>query len=450
MKTAVFLIFTIFSQAFYCSGGPDHVEPDDYLDRLKATIGKQDHAELAYLDLRKIPMDDSQLLPLKKGYIFLNSDVVVECTAETLIFECILGAHGLTERNSFKLTNIAEAFARQKLSVRGIKLRMAHWLESAQHRFVNKSGLPSQLKRDRDLAKLSNVFGLYSREEFLASCRPIAPIVRDVSSVLALLLLESLLKKDTLRGDHVVSHHSDTDTVDTVMTDVDEKRKKKAAERKRKQRQKRKAKRQKMFIKDGASDQGCQADRERSGLIQEEDLDGISGEEDSDLEPEVVVATPSESAPLPKVSTLPSSGCVDDLVSLMLPDPKLQLVTHTRRCSLLQVKRSCPIPSVSPTRSSRSVTPPHSPPKAIYALDWGGVKDEYLNILETSGNSALLRNFQDFLTAVRASGIKGMKGVEKLVDGTFSYRLNDYYRVVFTINDASKILTLLSGIEHYS
>lgn len=449
MKIVLLFVSIILARVVYCSGDPAPTGSDDYLNRLKVVVGVG--KDVAYLDLRKVPENDTPL-PFRKEYIFLNGDVVVECTAETLIFECILGAKGLSERSSFKLTNIAEAFARQKLSVRGIKLRMAHWLESEQHRFINKTGLSSQLKRDRDLAKSSNVFGLYLREEFLESCREIDPVVSAASSVLALLLLESLLNKDTLSVDPVLSHQSTSSTVNTVMADVGDKRKQKAAERKKRQKKRRRDKRQKMLV----DDQMCQAEGKgnagRSAEVQKEDEDGISDEEGSHSDPEVVLATaPTEAVPLPKAPELPSSGCVSDLVSLMIPNvegPQSQGVTHTRRSTV--TKRSAPIPSVSPTRSPKKATPPSSPPKSIYALEWGGVKDEYLDILEAPGNYALLRNFQDFLTAVRASGIKGMKGVEKLVDGTFSYRLNDYYRVVFSIDDGSKVLTILSGIEHYS
>ena len=140
MKIAVLLIFTHLLSFIYGSTGLPPVPADDYLDKLKAAIGTKDPKDLAYLDLRKLPGDNAQLLPFKERYIFLNGTSVVECTSEALLKEYILGHMGLAERSSYKVTDVAKAIAQQRISVRCIKLLMAHWLENEKHRFVKGVG----------------------------------------------------------------------------------------------------------------------------------------------------------------------------------------------------------------------------------------------------------------------------------------------------------------------
>ncbi|MCX7343277.1 MAG: hypothetical protein NT128_03935, partial [Proteobacteria bacterium] len=189
MKIAVFLIFTYLCGFVYGSTEASPAPVDDYLDKLKAAIGPKDPGELAYLDLRKIPGDNAQLLPFKERYIFLNGTSVVECTSEALLKEYILGHMGLAERSSYKVTDVAKAIAQQRISVRRIKLLMAHWLENEKHRFVKGVGCSHSIAEHRDRVKTSSVFGLYEREIFLQSCRP-RGLVDDL---LTLLLAESLV-----------------------------------------------------------------------------------------------------------------------------------------------------------------------------------------------------------------------------------------------------------------
>ncbi|MEI6628399.1 MAG: hypothetical protein WCN27_03230, partial [Alphaproteobacteria bacterium] len=96
---------------------------------------------------------------------------------------------GLAERSSYKVTDVAKAIAQQRISVRCIKLLMAHWLENEKHRFVKGVGCSHSIAEHRERAKTSSVFGLYEREVFLQSCRS-RGVVDDL---LTLLLAESLV-----------------------------------------------------------------------------------------------------------------------------------------------------------------------------------------------------------------------------------------------------------------
>ncbi len=477
MKIAVFFIFTHLLGYVY---GSDGLSADDYLPRLKAAIGKKDPKDLAYLDLSKVPADDTQLLPFKKEYIFLNGTSVVECTSESLLFEYLLGTRGRVERSSYKITDFPKAFAEQRISVRGIKLLMAHWLRNETHRFVSGSRCTSEILGYRERAREANVFGLYEREAFLESCRPKVGIV----DILTLLLAESLVDI-LLRPEPQTDVAAKVPVTDPLISKKDE-RKAKQKERRAKQRNKYKERlrSRKVSARETAAaattddDQGSEGEDETVPIAAGAAA-ALNGEDDATV---VVHSSQQDAMAILEAALLPSQGSSDGLAPRLDPtdlasELKLGGTGIYSAASKTSPRRDVHT-SAPPRRYSPPSTPPkrHTPPSSpskspsastssrasvspskgeSWSVEWESdrVRGEYMEILRKKECAVCFDRFSEFQRLASSEGMRGIMklDLEKLSSrrATFSHRLNDYYRVVFTADSKTKRIIFIKGIEHY-
>ncbi len=457
-----FLIFTHLLGFVYGSTGLPPVPVDDYLDRLKAAIGTKDPGDLAYLDLRKIPADSAQLLPFKKRYIFLNGESVVECTLETLLKEYILGDRGLAELRSYKIADIAGAFAEQKISVRGIKLLMAHWLDNQSYRFVRGGGCSHAISEQRERAKASMVFGLYERGSFLNSCKP-TPLGVDYLDLAALLLVEVLLgKKPEISAAGAASVPMTSPVVSNKDTEIEERRRAKRAEVRKNYRKRLSAKlaaaklaaaKLAAAVATTDDDQDLEDDVRVVAAVE----DAVAASEGKDDAIVVVSALQPDALAMLETAQLPTQGRGDGLAPRL--DPR---ALAEGEGSLVDASSTLRTPPRSPTKTPPS-TPPRSPPRSPartppppsepWNIAWGGgVEAEYEDVLNQREHRSLKRKFKDLKSIITTEGMGGLRGlIQKMEskDDVFSYRLNDKLRAVFTVDSESKSIIFLRGIKHY-
>ena len=452
MKIAVFLIFTYLLGFVYGSTGLPPVPVDDYLDRLKAAIGTTDPGDLAYLDLRKIPADSAQLLPFKKRYIFLNGESVVECTLEALLKEYILGDRGLAELRSYKIADIAGAFAEQKISVRGIKLLMVHWLDNQSYRFVRGCGCSHAISEQRERAKASTVLGLYDRDRFLESCCP--PSSQAVDLLAALLLVDALLgKKPEIAAAGPLSVPVTAPVVSNKEIEREEKRRAKRAEDRRKRRKRLSARLAAAKLAAAVATTDDDQDLEDDVRVVAAVEDAVAASEGKDDAIVVVSASQLDALAMLETAQLPTQGRGDGLAPRL--DPRALAEGDD---SLVDASPTLRTPPRSPAKTPPS-TPPRSPartplpPSEPWNIAWGGgVEAEYEDVLNQREHRSLKRKFKDLKSIITTEGMGGLRGlIQKMEskDDVFNYRLNDKLRAVFTVDSESKSIIFLRGIKHY-
>ena len=350
------------------------------------------------------------------------------------------------------LYNVTEkAFAEQKISVRGIKQRMNHWLEREPYRFLKSTGSPYALRLNRADAKASMVFGLYPREEFLESCKPWSGDVCAIHLAQYLFsscLIDALLSR--LVNHSVVGHE--------VLPPVDSQ----SLAKKAKIALKRKKYKERVRARKIAEKHVLANSADVSEILQLTGLNddkGSGGEEDLEVEKDpsskvqdvVDVLLGSDA----QFSIGSSFNITEQLPSSPILSKGLKAVAYAAK-----PRNRTPEPK---RNKSRFASPPLTPQKASvsapvrtskgYQIAWdNGVKKEYLSILLGSVHKANLKKFDELQDIIRIEGMEGLRklGVKKMEgsDGIFSYRLNDYLRAVFFVDDKEKKIIFLKGISH--
>jgi hypothetical protein len=378
---------------------------------------------------------------------------------------------GLAERSSYKVTDVAKAIAQQRISVRCIKLLMAHWLENEKHRFVKGVGCSHSIAEHRERAKTSGVFGLYEREVFLQSCRP-RGVVDDL---LTLLLVESLV--DVLLRKAPAPSAATAVTVPEVSPAVSKDGEKEAIAKarrakKRKEFRKRRAKRLAAAkVAKAASESGDGVDEVCAAKMVAATLAAVATTEDDqasesddgetapaaaasdgeDNVPVVVSSSQQDALAILEAAVLPTQGNLSLFSDGLLPRFGQDALTDTSPPAFTASPRRFRTPPSTPPRSPAK-TPPSSPSEPWNIAWGGGVEAEYDDVLDQRDHGSLRRKFEDLKILIATEGMLGLRGLIKKIeslDDVFSYRLNDFYRAVFSADKKTKTITFIRGIEHY-
>ncbi|MCX7351669.1 MAG: hypothetical protein NTW22_00045, partial [Proteobacteria bacterium] len=172
----------------------------------------------------------------------------------------------------------------------------------------------------------------------------------------------------------------------------------------------------------------------------------------------VVSSSQQDALAILEAAVLPKQGNLSLFSDGLLPRFSQDALTDTSPPAFTASPRRFRTPPSTPPRLS--LTPPKSPaktppssPSEPWSIAWaGGVEAEYDDVLDQRDHLSLKRKFEDLKALITTKGMVGLRGLIRKIesmDDVFSYRLNDFYRAVFSMDSKTKTITFIKGIEHY-